>query len=129
MCIPKTLIITNRGFVSYCEECRCVNICFEQLLVQRTYDEFRTLYHIVLDFLRYNEPLTCNSDQRTLEFSRFAGDISWMVSINDLRDLQHLLRQANRHFDTFHHSAYDPVPTHRFKSDMPELFRFDKLAN
>jgi glutaredoxin-related protein len=129
MCVPKTLVITNRGFVSYCEECRNVNICFEQILVQRTYEEFRTLYHIVLDFLMYNEPLSPNPNLRNLEFCRFANNVYWMVSINDLKDFQHLLRQAHQAFDTFEPNAYAPVPAHRFKSNMPELFRFEKLVN
>lgn len=131
MCYPETLVITHRGFVSYCRKCQCVNVCFEQLWVQRTIAEFQTLYCIVFDFLKYNEPLNSNPDLRNLEFNRFANDISWMVSINDLKDMQLLLRQAQEVIDkeVCAKKAYMPVHIKEFKEKMPELFRFGKLEN
>ena len=129
MCLPKTLFITHRGFVSYCDDCKCVNMCFDSLLIQYSFSEFREFYGIVYDFLQYHEPMCANPDFKTLEFSRFANKVSWMVSISDLKDLLILLRKAHQAIDSYPMKQYTGLHEKHFTQNLPELFRLDRHVN
>ncbi|MDZ7878323.1 MAG: hypothetical protein U5L45_11660 [Saprospiraceae bacterium] len=125
-CLPKMLSLTHRGFVGYCEDCECVNICFEQLLVQRSKDEFLSLCKITTDYLFQYEPFSINPNLRNLEFSRFAYQVSWMVSINDLKDLKYLLDEAQKVFEGKKKCAQVTATLGQFSKKLPELFRFNE---
>jgi len=93
MCCFKTLYSNEHGYITRCNSCRHLHVCFGTTVLALNQEQFYAFAATVGSYYEANRNRCCR-DQKAVQIPTVVRSIILLYSVNELARFTHLLQQA-----------------------------------